>query len=224
MNVRPAFVIGNGERRSAIDLPELKPIGLTVGCNALYRDFKPDILSCCDQRMVAEARKSFANPIYTRPNWSNNHSCTAYPELPYKGTLREDDPWHWNSGPHAINIACTSSRAGWMGQRANLIFLLGFDLTEPGQQKVNNIYKGTQNYDAEDHKPVDPKYWHYQLAKLYESYPKCSFVWIVPRHMTTPPTWKQHKNFFRETITNFQNFIDHCEERIESLDIFFKTI
>jgi len=125
MNVRPAFVIGNGESRSAIDLPELKPIGLTVGCNALYRDFKPDILSCCDQRMVAEARQSFANPIYTRPNWANNHACTVYPELPYKGTLREDDPWHWNSGPHAINIACTSSRAGWIGQRANLIFLIG---------------------------------------------------------------------------------------------------
>jgi len=221
MNIRPAFVIGNGESRLKLDLTELKPIGLTVGCNALYRDFNPDFLSCCDQRMVQEAKKTYQGPIYTRPEWNQSTNCLPYPQLPYKGDKREDNPWHWNSGPHAINIACKSSRAGWMGQRANLIFLIGFDLTEPEQKIVNNVYKGTENYDAS--RPVDPRYWHHQLAKLYESYPKCSFVWIVPNSITTPTSWT-HENFFREPIKNFQNFVDNCEDKIESLDIFFKNI
>ncbi len=223
MNVRPAFVIGNGESRLSIDLVPLKQIGLTVGCNALFRDFNADILSCCDQRMVSEATEVYKNPIYTRPEWNTKTNCTAYPELPYKGSKREDDPWHWNSGPHAINIACKSSKAGWMGQRSNLIFLLGFDLLPKGSETVNNVYKGTQNYSERDAKPVDPKYWYYQLAKLFECNPKCSFVWVVPNSYKTPDAWT-HDNLFRESIKNFQNFIDHCEDKSESLDIFFKTI
>ena len=223
MNIRPAFVIGNGESRLKLDLNELKPIGLTVGCNALYRDFNCDILSCCDQRMVQEAKEVYKNPIYTRSNWSQSTNCVAYPDLPYRGEKREDDPWHWNSGPHAINIACKSSRAGWMGQRANLIFLIGFDLTTDKQTKVNNVYKDTENYSSSDSKPVDPKYWHYQIAKMFESYPKCSFVWVTPNSIKTPDMWT-HENFFREPLVNFQNFIDHCEEKKGTLDIFFKTI
>lgn len=221
MNIRPAFVIGNGESRLKLDLSELKPIGLTIGCNALYRDYSPDFLSCCDQRMVQEAKNVYKGPIYTRLEWNQSTNCLPYPQLPYKGDKREDDPWHWNSGPHAINIACKSSRAGWMGQRSNLIFLIGFDLTEPDQKTINNVYKDTDNYDAK--RPVDPRYWHYQIAKLFESYPKCSFVWVVPNSITTPASWT-HENFFREPIKNFQNFVDHCEDKIESLDIFFKNI
>ena len=223
MNIRPAFVIGNGESRLKLDLTELKPIGLTIGCNALYRDFNCDILSCCDQRMVQEAKKVFKNPIYTRSNWSQSNNCIAYPDLPYKGDKREDDPWHWNSGPHAINIACKSSRAGWMGRRSNLIFLIGFDLTNENQNRVNNVYKDTENYSDSDSKPVDPRYWHYQIAKLFECYPKCSFVWVVPNSIKTPATWT-HENFFRETIHNFQNFIDHCEDKSSDLNIFLNNI
>lgn len=223
MNVRPAFVIGNGESRLRFDLTELKSIGLTIGCNALYRDFACDILSCCDQRMVQEAKQVYKNPIYTRSNWSQSTGCTPYPDLPYKGDKREDDPWHWNSGPHAINIACKSSRAGWMGQRANLIFLIGFDLTQPEQSSVNNVYKGTKNYADTDSKPVDPRYWHYQIAKMFESYPKCSFVWVVPNTVKTPEGWT-HQNFFRESCVNFQHFVDHCEDKSGHINIFLQNI
>lgn len=224
MMIRPAFVIGNGESRLKIDLTELKPIGLTVGCNALYRDFSCDILSCCDQRMVTEAKKHYSNPIYTRPEWATNTGCTAYPPLPYKGEKREDDPWHWNSGPHAINVACQSSRAGWLGQRSNLIFLIGFDMTQRDQKTVNNVYKGTQNYSDENAKPVDARYWHHQLHKLFQTYQKCCFVWVGPAKFDTPDIWNTNDNFYREPIKNFQNFIDHCEEKLENLDIFLKTI
>jgi len=222
MNVYPAFVIGNGESRIDIDLQPLKKIGLTVGCNALYRDFNCDILSCCDQRMVHEAKQVYKNPIYTRPEWSQSLNCTAYPELPYKGTKREDDPWHWNSGPHAINIACKSSRAGWVGQRANLIFLLGFDMNP--NDKLNNVYKDTKNYSTSDSKPVDPRYWYYQLQQLFQCYPKCSFVWVVPNKYKIPENWANYSNFFRESLKGFENFIDHCQDKISSLDIFFKNI
>lgn len=222
MNVNPCFVIGNGESRLKLDLSPLKKIGLTIGCNALHRDFQPDILSCCDQRMVVEAKDTFKNPIYTRPNWAQQLSVMTYPDLPYKGDKREDDPWHWNSGPHAINIACKSSRAGWVGQRSNLIFLLGFDLNP--NDKMNNVYKDTKNYKSSTDRPVDDSYWNYQLNRLFQCYPKCSFVWVVPGSYKTPKIWLDNPNFFRETIVNFENFIDHCEDKISTLGIFFKNI
>ena len=39
-----AFVLGNGVSRKEIDLESLRKWGKTYGCNALYRDFAPDVL------------------------------------------------------------------------------------------------------------------------------------------------------------------------------------
>ena len=38
------FCIGNGESRKHLDLETLRPHGKIYGCNALYRDFKPDYI------------------------------------------------------------------------------------------------------------------------------------------------------------------------------------
>ena len=59
-----AFAIGNGESRQPIDLESLQ--GLTVGCNALVRDYSPDILSAADQQMVTEILASeYGGILYT---------------------------------------------------------------------------------------------------------------------------------------------------------------
>jgi hypothetical protein len=65
------------------------------------------------------------------------------------------------------------------------IYLLGFDLYGR-QQFVNNIYKGTNNYQMSESAAVDPSYWVYQLSKIFEYYPNKTFkiinynTWIMP--------------------------------------------
>ena len=172
MPIRTSFVIGNGESRQGIDLNACKKFGLTVGCNAIVRDFQPHLLSAADQRMLDQIRASeYQGKVYTRPDWNQKYTAEKYPALPYVGNKREDDAWHWNSGPHAVNIACVSKHAGWFGKTSSLVFLLGFDMTQ--NNKVNNVYKNTDGYD---NKVVNPKYWHYQLNKLYQHYLDITFV------------------------------------------------
>jgi hypothetical protein len=48
------FAIGNGESRQSLDLLKLKPHGKIYGCNALYRDFTPDVLVAVDQSIMHE--------------------------------------------------------------------------------------------------------------------------------------------------------------------------
>ena len=203
MPIRTSFVIGNGESRATVDLEACKKIGLTVGCNAIVRDFHPHVISAADQRMVEHVKShEYLGKIYTRKDWNFKLLAEPYPALPYQGNKREDETWHWNSGPHAVNIACQSKHSGWFGKKTNLCFLIGFDMTQDNMP--NNMYKNTEGYD---NKVVDPKYWHYQLNKLFECYPQVSFVWIAPEDYVCPDAWHANENFYRETVEDFNSFI-----------------
>ena len=48
------FCIGNGESRTGFDLEKLRPHGKIYGCNALYRDFMPDVLTAVDHGIMHE--------------------------------------------------------------------------------------------------------------------------------------------------------------------------
>jgi len=216
MPIRPSFVIGNGESRQSIDLQACKKLGLTVGCNAIVRDFHPHIISAADQRMVEQIQKTdYVGKLYTRSDWNEKYMIEPYPELPYKGDKREDNPWHWNSGPHALNLTCISRHSGWFGKKTNICFLLGFDLTQNNQP--NNVYKNTEGYD---NKVIDSKYWHHQLGKCFEHYKNIMFVWIAPSSYTCPEFWSGLDNFTRETIENFSLFINDYASNNRIVDEF----
>ena len=58
------FCIGNGESRKDFDLEKLRPHGKIYGCNALYRDFKPDVLISVDNGIMHEIYQSgFAKEV-----------------------------------------------------------------------------------------------------------------------------------------------------------------
>ena len=188
------FVIGNGVSRQPIDLEQCKQLGLTIGCNAIIRDFEPHVISAADPRMVKHTKSMFHGKIYTRPDWNKRYEVLEYPPLPYKGNTRPDDPWHWNSGPHAINIACLKN--------PDVCYLLGFDLTQ--NKSANNVYMNTEGYND---KVIDPKYWHHQINRLIECYAQINFVWIVPSAYVCPTEWEKHTNFSRDTIENFNKYL-----------------
>jgi hypothetical protein len=184
------LVIGNGESRADIDLHQFKNY-ITVGCNALHRDFIPNHLVCCDARMVREALENFntdQSVIHVRDNWHHyfrkilkNKHINLVPALPYQGESRADKPVHWGSGPYAVLIA------------ANLGFkevtLLGFDLYGLHNQ-VNNIYKGTDNYLHDKASAVDPSYWIYQIGKIFEHYPNINFKILNKNNWQLPTEWQ----------------------------------
>lgn len=169
----PALVIGNGESRANFNLANLKNQYTLIGCNAIHRDIPVDHLICVDQRMVREAVVHFINPIYTRHRWLKEFkrfpNVLGVPDLPYNGTDRADDPWHWGSGGFALALAVA------LGHKE--ITIVGFDLSDKSIT-VNNIYKDTEHYASSTSSPVDPAYWIYQTAKIFESCPTINFTII----------------------------------------------
>lgn len=185
-----AAVLGNGESRKNLDLHQLKTTHTLIGCNAIHRDFPVDHLICCDRRMVNEAIK---NPhidntiIYTRKDWYDyfktlRKNLELLPELPYKGHERPDEPMQWGSGPYAVLLGAMDFKE---------IDMYGFDLYGTDQNKVNNIYKGTENYSKEHSHSVDPRYWIYQIAKVFDLYPNKIFRIHIYENWSIPDNWKK---------------------------------
>ena len=52
------FVLGNSEERKEINIDLLRPHGRLYGCNAIYRDYKMDILIASDLNMQHEIYSS----------------------------------------------------------------------------------------------------------------------------------------------------------------------
>tara|TARA_Y100000817_G_C16796952_1_gene517821 strand:- start:193 stop:756 length:564 start_codon:yes stop_codon:yes gene_type:complete len=126
-----AYCIGNGPSRKNFDLSKLKN-GYTYGCNALYRDFIPNFLFCIDGEMAEE--------------WNNagvQNKCKVFcpknDAIKYTGFNTIPNYKKSNLGGHQAIMT-----AYYHGCRK--IYLIGFDFAEFGENKLNNIYQGSQNY------------------------------------------------------------------------------
>lgn len=192
------IVIGNGESRSKIDFNKVKYI--KIGCNAILRDCVINHLVCVDKRMVNEAiEHNVTCPIYTRQEWINSYTAFAnikqVPKLPYEGNLRMDDPFQWGSGPYAVLLGSLLARN---------IILIGFDLFS-NNNKVNNIYKGTRNYDKVSHHAIDPAYWIYQIAKVMTIYKTHKYFIYQDSNWMIPKSW-QLPNVYVDNLEKFKYY------------------
>ena len=80
------FCIGNGESRKGFDLEILRPHGTIYGCNAIYRDFMPDVLTGVDHGIMHEiyhAGMAQKIPCYFR-DWTKVPAMT-YETMIYGG-------------------------------------------------------------------------------------------------------------------------------------------
>lgn len=184
------IVLGNGETRSTINVDSL--VGPKIGCNAIYRDYRVDHLVCVDNRMLVEAIEADYNQhckIYTRSKTQDSYTTVknirCVPDLPYAGMERPDEHINWGSGPYAVLLAAKLS---------NTVDLIGFDLYSQ-TYTVNNIYKGTKNYIAAEKTAIDPRYWIYQIAKVFEYYPKVKFTIYQTEGWNRPKSWKKPNVF-----------------------------
>lgn len=123
----PVFLIGNGLSRNNFDLNALKSKGLVVGCNALYRDFSPDILTAVDVRMLKEIKSNYKGTVL----YPIERSVCIPDSIQYKSQ-------HYNtSGCFAMQYIARQLKP-------KVCYMLGMD-AYPG-----NIYSGTENYKAKE--------------------------------------------------------------------------
>src|SRR6056300_98754 len=118
-----AFVLGNGRSRLAIDpQQDLVGRGIIYGCNAIYREFMPNVLISTD-KLISDKIQELGIPERVK-HWTRR-------PLPDSKSHKIERPYYgMSSGPVAI------SRAALDGHTH--IYFLGFDLGSP-DGLLNNI-------------------------------------------------------------------------------------
>ena len=93
------FLIGNGESRKNFNLDQLKPHGKIYGCNALYREYTPDVLVSVDHGIMHEIYQS--GYCYTNETWFRDWTRVPehmYESMVYAGLSQVDieelNKWH----------------------------------------------------------------------------------------------------------------------------------
>lgn len=187
-----AFVLGNGLSRQGIDLANLKKYGRIYGCNALYRDFSPDVLVSTDPGISLEIQKSgwpLKNKHYTRKPYNSSTSGFGSMALPVETATM-------SSGPNALNLAIM---AGFKH-----IYLLGFDFGSVGE-KFNNVYANTDHYKMSDEEPTYAGNWIYNMSRMVKINKWVQFSRVVNQH--SKKNIMSYSNYQEFTIDQFKN--DH---------------
>jgi len=158
-----AFVLGNGVSRQAVDLIVLKTLGTVYGCNAIYREFVPDVLISTDtpisERIQSEGY-SQKNVHYTRK------------PFPDSGARRIAQKYFgFSSGPVAVGQAALD------GARA--VYLVGFDMGPTRNGRFNNCYADTEFYKKSSANPTFTGNWVNQIKTITRDFPKTSFFRIT---------------------------------------------
>jgi hypothetical protein len=183
----PAFVLGNARSRQAIDIKILKNHGTVYGCNALYREFVPDVLIAADRQIsetIQHSGYAQQNKFYTRK------------PLPGLGAKRiPDHYWGYSSGQIATAIACID--------RHTPIFLIGFDLGSVDTH-FNNVYANTEFYKTSAARPTYAGNWIRQLIQIAKDFPECKLVRV------TGPESVEVPNFAAVTNIEHMNIKDFC--------------
>ena len=155
-----AFVLGNGTSRQQVNLEHLKNCGMIYGCNALYREFTPDILVATDRPIAEAIQKSgyaLKNRFYTRHPLPTFGAQKVLPK--YRG---------FSSGPNAVALAAQN--------RFDTIYLLGFDMGPAENNMFNNIYADTEFYKTRSHPPTFTGNWIKQICEICQDFPTQLFV------------------------------------------------
>jgi len=158
-----AFVLGNGVSRKGIDLHSLRFHGKIYGCNALYRDFIPDVLVATDRPIATHIQQSgysAKNTFYTR---------RPLPEL--GAQVVPKSYFGFSSGPIAVSLAALDNH--------NLIYMLGFDMGPSVTKNINNMYAGSDFYKPVTAPPTFTGNWLKQLTTIINDHKLIQFVRVA---------------------------------------------
>ena len=213
-----AFVIGNGKSRIGFDLNTLRGKGTIYGCNALYRDFMPDVLIGTDDKIREEIELSEINPdvlenipakipFYTRrPNQLiKTHTDRKWQDTDYQNTHSRKIEYNWgySSGPVALTYACV--------EKHNYIYLIGHDLMGIGAKDndINNIYSDTNAYKPSSATATYYMNWVDQIRRIMLEYSDINFARVGALNNFVPENWKECLNHREITFEQFEKEINN---------------
>jgi hypothetical protein len=194
-----AFVLGNGISRKTIAPASLQPLGKIYGCNALYREFAPDVLVATDRPIataIQESGYAQTNCFYTRRP-IDGLGARRVPAL-YFG---------YSSGPIATAIAALD------GHRS--IYLLGFDMGPDKNQQFNNVYAGTEFYKMPTAMPTFTGNWVKQLIRIVQDFPQTEFVRI---HGTTTAEIAQFATVSNLKSIQMAEFLNYLAPQLQTVN------
>lgn len=158
-----AFVLGNGISRRTVDLNQLKTLGRVYGCNAIYREFEPDVLISTDTPISEHIQNQ---------GYSADHIHYTRNPLPGSGARRITEKYFgFSSGPVAVAQAALDG--------ATAIYLVGFDMGPTNVGRFNNVYADTEFYKKSSSAPTFTGNWVRQLQTIAKDHPKVSFFRVV---------------------------------------------
>ena len=184
-----SFVLGNGTSRKLIDLNQLKKYGTVYGCNALYREFKPDYLVAVDVKMIIEINKSryqHGHEVWTNPNRAYDKMTGFNYFQPSKG---------WSSGPTALHLAST--------HKNNQIYILGFDY-HGINDKINNVYADTPNYKKKHDKATYYGNWLKQTCITCQKFNEKRYIRVLGENAFIPKEFSKIDNLSHISIEEFK--------------------
>lgn len=191
-----AFVIGNGVSRQGVPLNDLKQYGKIYGCNALYRDFVPDVLVATDR------------PISTRiqdEGYAIKHKF--YTRRPFEGSGAKRLPqqyYGYSSGPNALGLACLDG--------ARRIYLIGFDMGPGTHKGFNNIYADTEFYKTATATPTFTGNWIKQVCKIAQDYYDNQYIRVCGSTTARIPELDALTNLQHEELPVFLNRINNTKD------------
>ena len=184
-----AFVLGNGKSRLELDsLYKLKSIGTVYGCNALYRNFAPDVLVSLDPDITNEIEKS----CYSRLHIHYHPGSNSYPIPPKYAT--------GCAGAAATAIACMDKH--------EFICLVGMDFGNNDNTRSNNVYAGTPCYTIGEHDVVYSGNFIQQFLTVFEDFPGTQFTRIFGQQTTNIDKFDGLTNLENMPMENFLNLLN----------------
>ena len=190
------FVLGNGVSRLAVDLNQLQQRGRIYGCNALYREFVPDVLISTD--------KAIANAIQNSGYAQNNLMYTRRP-LPGLGAKPVPQSYYgYSSGPIAVAMAAL--------ERPLAVYLLGFDMGPKPGNRFNNIYADTEFYRKSNSAPTYTGNWVRQLVTIMKDFETVSFHRVMGDTTATIAELQNVKNLRHMPLADFVDRINNAKD------------
>lgn len=187
-----AFVLGNGQSRRQLDLQALQKLGKIYGCNALYREFKPDVLIATDTPISEHIQ---------RIEYALNHCFYTRNLIAGLGALKiPEDYFPYSSGPAAVGIAADHGH--------EQIYLLGFDLGPGPNSTYNNVYADTEFYRPSTAHPVTAVNWIRQLQNIAKKFSNIHFTRVLGSTATYIDQFDSIENINQINQADFDLYIN----------------
>lgn len=191
-----AFVLGNGVSRLAVDLDQLRSLGRIYGCNALYREFAPDVLISTDKGIAHTIQNS---------GYAIQHLMYTRKPLPGLGARPVPQAYYgFSSGPIAVALAAMSQPIA--------VYLIGFDMGPAANNRFNNVYADTEFYRKSSANPTFTGNWVRQIVQICRDFPAVSFHRVMGDTTAAVPEFESVKNLASLAMNEFIDRINNQKD------------